>query len=104
MEVRAAVIGDADRIAALNTAGWRAGFRGLISDAYRTAYDGFPQLRHQTLANPGVDDIQLVAIDGRQMVGWVSGGPTTAISGRVRTRSGPATWIRPAGGPTSDAD
>ena len=75
MEVRAAVVGDADRIAALNAAGWRAGFRGLISDAYLTAYDGLPRLRHETLAEPVDDDIQLVAVDGEEMVGWVAGGP-----------------------------
>ena len=75
MEVRAAVVGDADRIAALNAAGWRAGFRGLISDAYLMAYDGLPRLRHETLAEPGDDDIQLVAVDGEEMVGWVAGGP-----------------------------
>jgi GNAT superfamily N-acetyltransferase len=61
--VRAAVVGDADRIAALNAAGWRAGFRGLISDAYLTAYDGLPRLRHETLAELGDDDIQLVAVE-----------------------------------------
>jgi GNAT superfamily N-acetyltransferase len=75
VEVRAAAIGDADRIAALNAAGWRAGFRGLISDAYLTAYDGLPRLRHETLAEPGDDDIQLVAVDGEEMIGWVAGGP-----------------------------
>ena len=75
MEVRAAVVGDADRIAALNAAGWRTGFRGLISDAYLASYDGLPDLRHETLAEPGDDDIQLVAVDGQQLVGWVSGGP-----------------------------
>ena len=75
MEVRAAVVGDAGLIAALNATGWRTGFRGLISDAYLTAYDGLPDLRHETLAEPGDDDIQLVAIDGQQLVGWVSGGP-----------------------------
>jgi GNAT superfamily N-acetyltransferase len=75
VEVRAAVVGDADRIAALNAAGWRAGFRGLISDAYLTAYDGLPRLRHETLAEPGDDDIQLVAVDGEDLVGWVAGGP-----------------------------
>ena len=74
VEVRAAVVGDADQIATLNAAGWRAGFRGLIDDAYLTAYDGLPQLRHQTLTEPGDDDIQLVAVDGQQLVGWVSGG------------------------------
>ncbi len=40
------------QIAALNAAGWRAGFQGLISDAYLTAYDGLPRLRHETLAEP----------------------------------------------------
>jgi GNAT superfamily N-acetyltransferase len=75
VEVRAAVVGDADRIAALNAAGWRAGFRGLISDAYLTAYDGLPRLRHETLAELGDDDIQLVAVDGEDLVGWVAGGP-----------------------------
>ena len=74
MEVRAAVGGDADRIAALNAAGWRVGFRGLISDAYLSGYDGLPQLRRETLADPGDDDIQLVADDGEEMLGWISGG------------------------------
>ena len=74
MEVRAAVGGDADRIAALNAAGWRAGFRGLISDAYLAGYDGLPRLRRETLANPRDDDIQLVADDGEEMLGWISGG------------------------------
>ena len=75
MKLRAAVSGDADRIAALNAAAWRAGFRGLISDAYLAAYDGLPQLRRQTLADPGDDDIQLVADDGQEILGWISGGP-----------------------------
>lgn len=75
MEVRSAVIGDAERIAALNAAGWRAGFRGVINDAYLTDYDGLPGLRHATLAEPGNDDIQLVAVDGEEIVGWVAGGP-----------------------------
>ena len=75
VKVRAAVVGDAERIAALNAAGWRAGFRGLISDAYLTAYDGLPRLRHETLAEPGEDDIQLVAVDREEIVGWVAGGP-----------------------------
>ena len=74
MEVRAAVPGDADRIAELNAAGWRTGFRGLISDAYLAAYDGLPQLRRETLAAPGGDDIQLVADDGEEILGWISGG------------------------------
>ena len=74
MELRAAVSGDADQIAALNVAAWRAGFRGLISDAYLTAYDGLPQLRRETLADPGADDIQLVADDGEEIFGWISGG------------------------------
>ena len=74
MEVRAAVGGDADRIAALNAAGWRAGFKGLISTAYLAGYDGLPRLRHETLADPGDDDIQLVANDGEEMLGWISGG------------------------------
>ena len=75
MNVRAAVIGDADQIAALNAAGWRAGFRGLISDAYLRAYDGLPRLRYQTLADPGENDIQLVAVDQEEIVGWIAGGP-----------------------------
>lgn len=75
MEVRAGVVGDADRIAALNAVGWRAGFRGLISDAYLSAYDGLPRLRHETLIAPGDDDIQLVAVDGDELVGWVAGAP-----------------------------
>ena len=104
MEVRAAVVGDADRIAALNAAGWRAGFRGLISDAYLTAYDGLPRLRHETLAEPGDDDIQMVAVDGEEMVGWSPAGRRTkTISGLGRTRSGPATWTPPAGRPASGA-
>jgi GNAT superfamily N-acetyltransferase len=74
MKMRAAVIGDAERIAALNAAGWRAGFRGLISDAYLATYDGLPGVRHETLAQPRDDDIQLVAMDGEQMIGWISGG------------------------------
>ena len=74
MELRAAVSDDADRIAALNAAAWRAGFRGLISDVYLAAYDGLPQPR-QTLADPGDDDIQLVADDGEELFGWISGGP-----------------------------
>lgn len=75
VEMRAAVVGDADRIAALNAAGWRAGFRGVISDAYLSAYDGLPRLRHETLADPGDEDIQLVALDGTEVIGWISGGP-----------------------------
>ena len=63
------------QIAALNAAGWRAGFHGLISDAYLTAYDGLPQLRHETLAGPGEHDIQLVAVERKVIVGWVAGGP-----------------------------
>jgi GNAT superfamily N-acetyltransferase len=43
--------------------------------AYLTAYDGLPRLRQETLAEPGDDDIQLVAVDGEEMVGWVAGGP-----------------------------
>jgi GNAT superfamily N-acetyltransferase len=74
MEVRTAVEDDADRIAALNAAGWRAGFRGLISDTYLAAYDGLPRLRRETLADPGDGDIQLVADDGEEMLGWISGG------------------------------
>ena len=73
MEVRA-VSGDADRIAGLNAAGWRVGFRGLISDAYLAGYDGLPRLRRETLAEPCDDDIQLVADDGEEMLGWISGG------------------------------
>lgn len=75
MQVRSAVVGDADRIAALNAAGWRAGFRGLISEAYLAAYDGLPGLRHETLVAPGDGDIQLVAVDGDELVGWVAGAP-----------------------------
>src|SRR4051794_38266647 len=75
VEVRAAVVGDAEKIAALNAAGWRAGFGGLVSDAYLMAYDGLPQLRQESLAEPGEDDIQLVAVDGEEVVGWIAGGP-----------------------------
>jgi GNAT superfamily N-acetyltransferase len=75
VELRAAVLGDADRIAALNAAGWRAGFRGLVSSSYLDAYDGLPQLRHDTLAEPRDGAIQLVAVDGGALVGWVAGAP-----------------------------
>jgi len=104
VEVRAAVVGEADRIAALDAAGWRAGFRGLISDAFLMAYDGLPRLRRETLAEPGDDDVQLVAVDSEELVGWVAGGPAHEDDlGSGGSRSGPATWTRPAGGPGSGA-
>jgi hypothetical protein len=104
VEVRAAVVGDAERIAALNAAGWRAGFRGLISDAYLAAYDGLPRLRHETLAEPGEDDVQLVAVDNEEIVGWVAGGPAHEDDlgpGAYEVR---ACYVDPpAGGPASGA-
>nr|WP_239580137.1 GNAT family N-acetyltransferase [Microlunatus panaciterrae] len=31
-------------------------------------------MRHRTLAEPADDDLQLVAVDGEEIVGWVAGG------------------------------
>ena len=47
----------------------------MVNDAYLMAYDGLPRLRQESLAEPGEDDIQLVAVDGEEVVGWIAGGP-----------------------------
>ena len=57
-------------------------------------------MRHETLAEPGDDDITLAAVDREDIVGWSPADrPTRSISGPRRTRSGPATWTLTAGGP-----
>jgi len=45
----------------------------------RSAYDGLPRLRHETLAEPGEDDIQLVAVDREDIVWLVAGRPAHEV-------------------------
>ena len=75
MWIRAAVLDDAEAIAAVNAAAWKSAFAGVVSDEYLSSYDGAPQRRREDLftASPGA--VQLVAEDDGHVVGWAMGHP-----------------------------
>lgn len=77
MEIRAAHHDDAQAIEDLRVAGWKAGYRGVIDDAYLDGLQGDVEWRRRGIEMPA-PFINLVATDGDQILGWISGGPAAA--------------------------
>lgn len=66
---------DAEEVEALRIAAWRAGFSGLLPESRLAALTADPNLRRaQTLQRRSLGGTELVAVDGIQIVGWISGG------------------------------
>lgn len=74
--LRPATPEDAEAIERVRTAGWRTAYRGIVADAYLDAMHGDVARRRRRLVGRADDVIELVAVDGGQVVGWASGGPT----------------------------
>lgn len=71
--IRAAQPDDAEAVAALHTASWRAHYRGALSDSY---LDGPIEAEwfavwHQRLEHPRDGQVTLLAEDGNDLVGFV---------------------------------
>jgi GNAT superfamily N-acetyltransferase len=75
MEIRPAVVDDADAIAAVNAAGWKIGFRDVVPADYLATFDGWPQTRRDDLQQLPPHALQLVATQNDSVVGWIAGQP-----------------------------
>ncbi len=75
MHVRAATVDDADAIAAVNAAAWRMGFQDVADPKFLATYDGFPDTRRTNLAELPPEAVQLVAVEGERVVGWIAAQP-----------------------------
>ncbi|WP_328291192.1 GNAT family N-acetyltransferase [Kineococcus sp. NBC_00420] len=76
MLIRPAVPDDAEAIAEVNAAAWKAAFAGVVSEEYLSSYDGAPQRRREDLLTMSSEAVQFVAEDGNRVVGWLLGHPS----------------------------
>ncbi|MGH9054657.1 MAG: GNAT family N-acetyltransferase [Acidimicrobiales bacterium] len=76
--LRPATPDDAEAIERVRTAGWRTAYRGMVSDAFLDSMNSDVERRRRRVLELGRAQgaVELVAVDGDQLVGWTSGGPT----------------------------
>jgi GNAT superfamily N-acetyltransferase len=75
MQIRPALVTDAEGIAETNAAAWKHAFRGVANDAFLDHFDGMPDIRRDDLANLPPEAIQLVAVTTDQVIGWLAAAP-----------------------------
>ncbi|MCC9198085.1 GNAT family N-acetyltransferase [Arthrobacter sp. zg-Y820] len=79
ISVRPPVESDADRLAAIHIAAWRAAYRGVMSDEYLDGLDSprYADNWRRNILNPSEGTVHLVAQAGDEVVGFAVVGPAT---------------------------
>ncbi len=78
IQLRDAVPADAESIARLHVAAWRVGYRGVLPDALLDGLDlaAWTERRRGHLEHPAAGIHNTVAVDGDEILGWGSRGPS----------------------------
>jgi len=74
MQIRSATQTDAERIAALHTDNWRAGYRGHMNDGYldNHIFDERREVWRTRMAHPGPTEHVLLAVENDNILGFAS--------------------------------
>jgi len=82
-EIRGARMGDEDAIARVHVAAWRAGYRGMMPDAFLDALDERARAKRwrEVIANPAAGRRAVVAIADDSIVGFAGVGPARGEAG-----------------------
>ena len=77
MEIRPAVIEDAEQLARLHIRAWQAAYAGIVPAAYLAALDLAPRVAtwRQRITQSGPGGMTLVAVDDGVIAGFTSAGP-----------------------------